>query len=326
MAKKSTGKATGKPASSSEEPRLAISGDMRAHEKMMADLTHMLSQQDFASIEEANQFMTQFMAASGGVVPETLPNAPLEKAQSVMYQAWESPSRTQRLKLARKALEISPDCADAYVLLAEESAKTPAEASAFYEQGVKAGKRALKDEFEELKGDFWGFMETRPYMRARLGLAQCLWAMDELAEAAGHMDAMLELNPGDNQGVRYLYANLLLELEDSKRLEKLLKQYSDDWSASWMYSGALYEFRKNGRSRKADKQLIKAIAYNPHVPDYLLGKKKLSAQQISFYSPGDENEAIEYTQVAIRPWMMTPGALVWLREIMTEHDKLNPSF
>src|ERR1700731_3076408 len=43
------------------------------------------------------------------------------KAQDVMYEAWERTTSRSRIALARKALGISPLCADAYVLLAERS-------------------------------------------------------------------------------------------------------------------------------------------------------------------------------------------------------------
>ena len=43
------------------------------------------------------------------------------KAQDEMYEAWERTTSRSRIALARKALGISPLCADAYVLLAEEA-------------------------------------------------------------------------------------------------------------------------------------------------------------------------------------------------------------
>ncbi len=49
----------------------------------------------------------------------------LQKAQQIMYDAWDERSPARRLALAKKALQTSPNCADAYVLLAEEEAKTP---------------------------------------------------------------------------------------------------------------------------------------------------------------------------------------------------------
>ena len=104
---------------------------------------------------------------------------------------------------------ISPDCADAYVLLAEQ-AKSRKESLQLYEQAVAAGERAIgPDAFTGDVGHFWGLLETRPYMRAREGLAHTLWTLGRREEAAGHLLEMLRLNPGDNQGVRYTLASWL---------------------------------------------------------------------------------------------------------------------
>jgi hypothetical protein len=92
-----------------------------------------------------------------------------------MYDAWESSSRKERIKLAREALSISPDCADAYNLLAEEEARSIEESKEFYRKGVEEGRHALEEKiFKEDGGHFWGYLPTRPYMRSRAGLIECL--------------------------------------------------------------------------------------------------------------------------------------------------------
>ena len=111
--------------------------------------------------------MERFLAAIGGRGSDD----PTGPAQAMMYEAWEQTSSRSRIALARKALGISPLCADAYVLLAEEAARSPEEARDLYAKGVEAGELALGPEgFAEYEGEFWGFLETRPYMRARLGV------------------------------------------------------------------------------------------------------------------------------------------------------------
>src|SRR6202011_4309883 len=96
-----------------------------------------------------------------------------------MYQAWDAHG-AQRARLARQALHISPDCADAYVLLAQATAQTPQDARDLYLKGVHAGQRAIgPHDFNDLVGHFWAVLETRPYMRARAGLAQVLWVLDD---------------------------------------------------------------------------------------------------------------------------------------------------
>ena len=147
----------------------------------MVDLYKVLQEQAFESVDEANDFLNKMMHFQ---VPEPLWDnlSPVEQAQQLMYDAWDSSGKA-RVKLARRALAISKDCADAYVLLAEETARTLEEATEFYRQGVQAGERALGPEiFEEEVEHFWGILETRPYMRAREGLAACLWQLGDLVD------------------------------------------------------------------------------------------------------------------------------------------------
>src|ERR1700676_1758143 len=127
----------------------------------------------------------------------------IAKAQDVMYEAWDRTTSRSRIALAHKALTISPLCADAYNLLAAEAATT-ADARDLYARGLEAGELALGPKgFKEYDGHFWGFLETRPYMRARGGLALALLKLGEEAAAVEHFRALLKLNPGDNQGIRY---------------------------------------------------------------------------------------------------------------------------
>lgn len=287
--------------------------DRRLMEKSMAQVGKFLQSREFGSIEEANAAL-QEMLKSGGL-PELTPSTPAEEAQEVIYQALEAKG-ARRLQLARRALEIDPDCAEAYVLLAE-AAKTPREAKDLYEQGVHAGERALGPEiFKHEAGHFWGIVETRPYMRARQGLAEALWALGEHEQAIEHVTDMLRLNPGDNQGLRYLLASWLLAEGRDADLGRLLKKYPDEWSADWAYTRVLYTFRKDGAGPKAFAELQKTIEVNPYVPAYLLGVKELPRRLPSYYGMGDENEAVFYLAHNALNWLNTPGAIEWLAESM----------
>jgi len=278
----------------------------------MADLHRILAEQNFADIDEANRFMADLIAKSGGRVPSRPARTPVEEAQDIMYEAWEARG-LQRVKLARKALETSPDCADAYVLVAEETARSLEEARDLYAEGVAAGERALGEEFfRENTGHFWGILETRPYMRARAGLAQCLWMLDERDAAVEHYQELLRLNPNDNQGLRDVLLDCLLEMNRDEEAERLLRQYEDDGTASWLYNWALLVFRREGDSREARRRLKEALEQNQHVPAYLLGRKRLPRELPDLVGFGDENEAIAYAGDALVNWRNTPGALEWL--------------
>lgn len=238
----------------------------------------------------------------------------LDKAQDLIFQAWDEPNPAKRIKLALQALSISSDCADAYVILAEEEADTVGRALEYYRKGVAAGERTLgKEFFKENVGYFWGILEARPYMRARQGLAETLWGLGQTDEALAHFQEMLRLNPNDNQGIRYHLASLLLQLNQDIELAKLIKRYQGDPSASWLYTKALLAFRKDGPSAKANQALKVALNQNPHVPAYLISRKRIPNRMPDYIGLGDENEAIDYAAEHLNYWRRTPGAIEWLQ-------------
>lgn len=286
--KKPHGKAkSGKGQSRSHVPEEPIIPDRRVIEGMMQGL--------FREAEEAR--------------------TPLEQAQQLMYTAFELEG-DERTAVAREALEISPDCADAYVALAE-SAETLEQALGFYQQGVAAGERALgKKVFKEYRGHFWGFLESRPYMRARLGLAQARWDAGHREEAIDDYRDLLRLNPNDNQGVRYVLLRSLLELNRDTEAERLLEDYAEDGTAEWAYARALLAFRKEGESPRARQLLLEAQKENVHVPDYLTGRKPTPMNMPDYISLGGEDEAIAYVAEHRTVWRSTPGALAWMRKVL----------
>jgi tetratricopeptide (TPR) repeat protein len=238
----------------------------------------------------------------------------LGQAQDLIYQACETPSLKRRAALAKKALAIFPDCADAYVLLAEAAA-SPAEALDLCRKGVEAGERAIgKQSFDEDVGHFWGILETRPYMRVRACLAQLLWDCHQPDEALAHWRDMLRLNPNDNQGIRYVLAAHLLELGHDHELGALLKQHEDDGRACMIWTRALFAFRSQGDDSNSRRLLAEALESNPHVPAYLLGHKPLPRELPEYTGLGEESEAMSWAVANIKAWQMTNGALAWLAE------------
>jgi len=288
---------------------------VRPTERLMGEVHRLMRERKFASLDEANAFLQQAFAS--GQPERHEPASPLDRAQELMYDAWEEPAPKRRAAMAKQAIEISPDCADAYVLLADETAHTHGEAARLYEQGIAAGERALGlRTFADDAGHFWGLLETRPYMRARLGLARALWAMGMHQPALDHYEAMLHLNPGDNQGIRYLLAGALAELGHDEELEQLLEdpRFSDDGAAAWVFTRALLAFRRAGSAAGPERLLRIALSVNAHVPDYLLRRKPLPRELPGTIGFGDESEAIAYAADFGKAWRKTKGALEWLEK------------
>src|SRR5215218_2769246 len=241
--------------------------DPRAMERMTARIGRIMGEQQFESSEEVQAFMSQYLSEGGSSLEDAPPpTTPLERAQELIYDAFDTTDARKRVKLAEKALQITEDCADAYVLLAEETAEDAEEARELYEAGVRAAEWALGEEiFAEEAGNFWGILETRPYMRSLEGLASTLWVLGERTEALSHYSRILQLNPNDNQGVRYELAGCLLEEGFDEELGELLEQYEEEASAFWLYTRALWRFRTEGGSERATTELKEATDTNPYV-------------------------------------------------------------
>jgi len=242
--------------------------------------------------------------------------SPLVIAQQIADLAWEAPRLQEQAELARRALSVSPDCADAYVILANQAASRD-QARQLLEEGVAAGQRAIGlKTFETTTGRFWLDQRTRPYMRARLGLAQCLWESGQRAQAVEHYTELLRLNPNDNQGVRYLLLGGLVDLDRDEDAQRLLRNYEHDGSAEWAYTTALLAYRREGDSPISRSLLRAASDTNQHVPDYLVGNKSMPPLPPSYISLGGEDEAISYAAQFLRTWRSSSGAIPWLRKTL----------
>jgi len=245
--------------------------------------------------------------------PQAPANRVLDQAQQLIYDAWDSGDPRRQVALARQALKISPLCADAYVILARNARRGSDQQLELWRGGVEAGKAALGAAFADYVGEFWGFLETRPYMRARYGLASALWERGARAEAIEHLREMLRLCPGDNLGVRYVLSAWLIEAGRDDDLDALFKTYRGDSGAGWSWTAALAAFRRGGDGAKSRTALDRAARANGYVAAYLLGTKRLPKSLPPFVSPGDEDEAVDYAARGAAGWRNTPGAIDWLR-------------
>jgi tetratricopeptide (TPR) repeat protein len=287
---------------------IPVTGSLDA---LMQRVTRIMNERAPESLEEANEIMAELLA--GGGVQDVRLTSPDDRAQQLVYEAMETRSAKRRIELAREALAISPDCADAYLLLAEE-AKDVVEKHALVRDAVEAGRRAIGDALDELvaEGHVWLALETRPYMRALDVLAQLEWAMGDRQAAIARGWEMLRLNPNDNQGMRYVQLERLMQAGSVADIERLLSLYPDDGSAAWQFGQALHLFRSRGPHADANAALAAAKRSNPHVVPYLLGEREPAIEPPAYIGFGDETEAAAYAFDALWLWLDTDGALEWL--------------
>ncbi|RXZ80311.1 hypothetical protein EBB07_19315 [Paenibacillaceae bacterium] len=281
-----------------------------ALEQEMGAISSLLENQNFASIEEVNSFMQKHLNEKPTPSKPKKGISKAEQASELIYDAWDEPNVKRRIKLAQDALLLYPGSVDAYNILAESAAASPKERAYYYKQGMLIGEQELGEAFfKEHKGHFWGYFPTRPYMRAKKGYAETCADMLNIPEAIRHYRELLELNPGDNQGVRELLLSAYIESSAWEDAEDLIKKYDDD-SAYFNYSRILAAFGLYGNSPTELAPFFKrAIAQNPHVPAFLLGKKRLPREMPEYIGWGDVNEAIAYVLLNNYLWQSNPGLL-----------------
>jgi len=236
-----------------------------------------------------------------------------DEAQQLVYDAWEAETAEREHELMCQALEADPANADALLYMldgaglgAEEEIQTLRDIVAAAEKGL--GPKMFKED----AGAFWGFIKTRPYMRARHRLAVCLRAAGRLDEAMTGYEAMLALNPGDNQGVRYELLPAFLTLERLEPARALLTKYKEaEYNTVFAWCQVL-ERLLSGDPASAEQALAAARKQNPHMQVCIKGHRELPRQLPDGYSPGSKEEAICFAEVLRATWEKHPAALKWL--------------
>ena len=177
---------------------------------------------------------------------------------------------------------------------------------------VRYAEKALGAEFiEQNKGFFLGVLETRTYMRALAAMAEPYKAAMQREKAVACYERSLKLCNNDNLGAAFLLADLYIELRRVDDALALIARFNDD-GAMILFTKALALFIKLGDSKEATKALKAAIKANPFIVPMLLGAIPMPQDPPSYYSPGDEHEAVIYVTENRLLWRNTPGALGWL--------------
>ena len=247
--------------------------------------------------------------------------SPEYQAQDLIFDAWDAATAKEAIRLARKALSIWPDCTDAYNVLAEFSGDI-VDAAQLRAKGIEAAYRTFdKQFFKENTGYFWGLIETRPYMRAVQGLAEALAELGLLREAAEKLAYLIKLNPEDNQGNRYSLMEFLLELKEYGEANKLYRKFSaDEFTANWLFYGALLSLQRNGRGRHARNAMYKAHMCNPHVWKLLVGKEKMPKVLPFSYVLGSMDEAVLTVSHLRGPLLAMEDAYGWIAHLDIEEN------
>ena len=235
------------------------------------------------------------------------------EAQDLVYDAWEAADGDAAFELLTRAVELDPTNVDAWLGLMDFEPLESDERIEFLRRLVAMGEKNLgKKTFRKDKGHFWGILETRPYMRARSQLALRLMEAGRLEESIAEHEAILELNPNDNQGVRYGLLSLYLALKRLDSANRLFREYDERKFSTVFAWGYVLERFLTGDAAGAIDALQDAQKQNPHAQAYFLGQRKPSKHMPGSYSLGSNEEAVIAWDILKLAWKRYPEAQSWL--------------
>ncbi|MGA3024751.1 MAG: tetratricopeptide repeat protein [Bryobacteraceae bacterium] len=288
-----------------------------AAERSLRAIQALIEGQKFESIDEANARLAELTRA--GSLSERASawksDDPKWRAQDLAYDALETADLVEALRLCDEALKLDPDCTDAQRLLVSLLPATPENKLHLMREVVEKAERNLGDGFfQEHAGHFWGNVFTRPYMRARQHLGELLAETGQQAEAIAVYERMLELNPHDNQGARYLLLGFYLAANRPGDVSRLMSDYPDEEKILGSFAWArVLEQWLSGDMDGAEAALARARNVNPFAERYLSGARALPEDAPAYYRPGEESEAQVCAQELAVALESHPDFRLWLR-------------
>ncbi len=141
--------------------------------------------------------------------PEDCDSDPIIEAAD----AFENGDIQSAYHIIKKVLTEDLRCIDAHAHLGNWEFDVPDSTFEFrqtarrhYEAGLRIAELSFGKNFFDLLP--WGYVNNRPYLRCLHGYGLCLWRSGKIEAAREVFEKMLWLNPWDNQGARFLLADI----------------------------------------------------------------------------------------------------------------------
>ena len=163
--------------------------------------------------------------------------AAFEAAEEHIFSGWDALAQSDLEEAEahfQSALDEDPWLVDAYNGLAAiaEERNDFETAGKRYQEAYERAREMLASESPDAYW-WWSELSTRPYMRARAGLASIYWYRQQYRNAIDEYEALLHLNPNDNQGVRYIIGPLYQLAGDLEGALKHYRMYEEEYPDDW---------------------------------------------------------------------------------------------
>lgn len=256
----------------------------RETERLLKELNQFISlhENEITDEDSMNRLCEQFLEEHDLGAPD-LKNADPETADDYLELAERAHSKKKCLEYLRKALELEPENVDVQLQLIVHTleGKTDEQLPALQRLMDAAAKQLEREGcFKESVGEFWGVLETRPYMRVCYTYFEALITCGMMRRAIDEGQHLLELCENDNLGVRYRLMHLYAYMEDEMHALALHKQFDSYEETQMLLPLAVLYYKLNqfdkaedyikrlAKANKDTKEFLRAVAHD-ELDDYI---------------------------------------------------------
>lgn len=296
----------------SDNPKAALDALFEAYPCLMEMIQRIVSKlvltMDFKDETEAVAYLAGLSERQTIELGEELcANDPVEKAQQLALRALQDHDPDEARSLAEEALQHDPLNTDAQLVLARFQVGDQAEYLRRMREIFDSASARLGSAFiEEHRGRLADCIEGRPYLRARLCLANALVCERYYAEAITHMQDLLSLDAEDTMRIRHLLLGSLLAVQDHDGAAELFRRFPKDKSDTFLWGRVLERFLR-GNLGGATKALAEARSAEPRIEAYFAGEKVEDGLK-----EGVLEEAVRIWYELGHAWQACPEAMAWL--------------
>ncbi len=229
------------------------------------------------TMDDVNGLLQKFTEDYNSNLPGRITEKTAKTADDYLELAEEAPTKAQAEKYIKKALELEPDNMDAVSasldLIEDDSTWE------YYQklsEAVKNGAKLMEKKGfmdENSIGEYWGILETRPYMRLLNRYAEFMAEAGMMSLAAREYEEMIRLSENDNLGVRYSLMHVYAFLEQEEPALELHKRY-DGYEETQMLLPLSVLYFKRGDFDKAEDYLKRLCATNKDTKKFFRAIKK----------------------------------------------------
>lgn len=232
--------------------------------------------------EDLDVLAKLFFEQYQGNLPEPVTPETAQTAEDWLELAEGAQSDADVLKYAKKAQKADPADLDARRLVIQYGGKDEIEQLKALKQAVADGKELMKQQgFLEagVIGDFWGVLETRPYMRLHRAYVDALTDLGMMGRAIEESRDMLRLCEGDNLGIRYTLMHLFALMEMEEDALKLHQRFDGQDDTQMLLPLSMLYYKKEDLE-KAEEYLNRLAAANPDTRKFMQAMNNGTAHKL----------------------------------------------